>query len=395
MASKLGNLKAMNTEDQTPNTDPEGDPGEKVKRRVLGFGQRTRAYFLAGILVTAPIFLTFYLAWLFIGFVDSKVTPLIPVKYNPETYLPFALPGLGLVILVLFVFLNFRTAFWVAMGIPLTLMGVFFLSPFFGVSIDMITLIAMIVVIGLIVDDAIIIAENISYRREMGDSPLEAAVNGTYGVLRPVFATIITTMLAFSPFFFMSGHMGKFMFSLPLIIVLALLVSFGEALTILPAHITAGKVRRAKSDSANRRNWFDAVRSRFQRFMVYVLRLRYLVVAVFMALLVGAFLYAGAYMQFILFPGDIADRFFVTVELETGTSLRATSDRVNEIERFLDVLPEDELDSYWTVLGSQTGGDVPPFAPGESENWALIVVTLTPYSERDRSAENIITDLRE
>ena len=101
MAAKLDNLKAMNTEDQTPNTDPESNPGEKVKRRVLGFGQRTRAYFFAGILVTAPIFLTFYLAWLFIGFVDSKVTPLIPVKYNPETYLPFALPGLGLVILVL------------------------------------------------------------------------------------------------------------------------------------------------------------------------------------------------------------------------------------------------------------------------------------------------------
>ena len=92
----------MNTEDQTPNSDPEGDPDEEVKQHVLGFGQRTRAYFFAGILVTAPIFITFYLAWLFIGFVDSKVTPLIPVKYNPETYLPFALPGLGLVILILF-----------------------------------------------------------------------------------------------------------------------------------------------------------------------------------------------------------------------------------------------------------------------------------------------------
>ena len=102
MAAKLGNLKAMNTEDQTPNTDPEGDPGEKVKQHVLGFGQRMRAYFLAGILVIAPISITFYLAWLFIGFVDSKVTPLIPAQYNPETYLPFALPGLGLVILILF-----------------------------------------------------------------------------------------------------------------------------------------------------------------------------------------------------------------------------------------------------------------------------------------------------
>ena len=91
----------MTTEDQNPGDAQEGeDAGTRVKH-VLGFGQRMRAYFFAGILVIAPISITFYLAWLFIGFVDSKVTPLIPLKYNPETYLPFALPGLGLVILVL------------------------------------------------------------------------------------------------------------------------------------------------------------------------------------------------------------------------------------------------------------------------------------------------------
>ena len=91
----------MTTEDQNPGDAPEGEDAGTQKKYVLGFGQRMRAYFFAGILVIAPISITFYLAWLFIGFVDSKVTPLIPVKYNPETYLPFALPGLGLVILVL------------------------------------------------------------------------------------------------------------------------------------------------------------------------------------------------------------------------------------------------------------------------------------------------------
>ena len=91
----------MTTEDQNPGDAPEGEDTETQAKHVLGFGQRMRAYFFAGILVIAPISITFYLAWLFIGFVDSKVTPLIPVKYNPETYLPFALPGLGLVILVL------------------------------------------------------------------------------------------------------------------------------------------------------------------------------------------------------------------------------------------------------------------------------------------------------
>ncbi len=96
----------MNSEDQIPKTSSGTNPGtdagdEPAQKHTLGFGQRMRAYFFAGILVIAPIFITFYLAWLFIGFVDSKITPLLPVKYNPETYLPFALPGLGLLILVL------------------------------------------------------------------------------------------------------------------------------------------------------------------------------------------------------------------------------------------------------------------------------------------------------
>jgi len=100
----------MNTDDKTPAGGPSGpgdtdDDGVKPAARVLSFGQRMRAYFFAGILVLAPISITFYLAWLFIGFVDGKVTPLLPAKYNPETYLPFAVPGLGLLILVLFLML--------------------------------------------------------------------------------------------------------------------------------------------------------------------------------------------------------------------------------------------------------------------------------------------------
>ncbi len=97
----------MNTDVNAPDGAPNNPDGEDAtpKIRVLSFGRRMRAYFFAGILVIAPISITFYLAWLFIGFVDSKVTPLLPAQYNPETYLPFALPGLGLVLLVLFLML--------------------------------------------------------------------------------------------------------------------------------------------------------------------------------------------------------------------------------------------------------------------------------------------------
>ena len=316
--------------------------------------------------------------------------------------------GLGLVITVLFIFLNFRTAFWVAMGIPLSIMGVLAIAPLIDVHIDILTLTAMILVIGLIVDDAIVIAENIYHRRELGEEPLEAAVTGTSRVLRPVLATILTSILAFSPFFFITGLMGKFIFAIPLVIVMALSVSFSEAVIILPAHLTAGKRNRLKFGTGKpsgeekgllstsgplRRTWFDPVRDRFQRFIVYVLRCRHLVIIMFIGLLVGTAIYASRCIEFILFPGDTADEFYIALELPPGSSLDATTDKIKEIEELILALPEDELESFWMLVGSQGGAG--GLVPGESENWAIGSVTLNPFSGRERSADEIIADIRQ
>ncbi|TFB12670.1 efflux RND transporter permease subunit [Candidatus Marinimicrobia bacterium MT.SAG.4] len=310
--------------------------------------------------------------------------------------------GLILVSIVLVLFLNFTTAFWVAMGIPLAMMSVVFLAPMFGVAIELISLMGMVIVIGLIVDDAIVIAENIHRHREKGKSPLDSAVDGAYGVLKPVFATIITTTLAFGTMFFMSGIMGKFIVSIPIVIILALGVSFFESLIILPSHIMKGmekreKKRLAKTGSADnpklKTDWFYRVREKFQRFMAITLGYRYLVFLVFIVLLVGAFAFAYLHMNFILFPGNTAENFFITVELPTGSSLDATEDKIKEIEAILQALPEDEMQSHMAILGSLGGGGI--FTPGESENWAFILITLTPYNARNRDAEMIVADLRE
>ena len=120
--------------------------------------------------------------------------------------------GLVLVVIMLTVFLNFRTAFWVAMGIPVAITGVFFLMPLFGTFLDSISLASLILVLGIIVDDGIIISENIMFRRHLGESPLEAAVNGVNEVFFPVLTTVLTTFLAFAPIFFIKGMLGKFIF---------------------------------------------------------------------------------------------------------------------------------------------------------------------------------------
>ncbi|HCO60751.1 MAG TPA: AcrB/AcrD/AcrF family protein [Porticoccaceae bacterium] len=311
------------------------------------------------------------------------------VKNRIEVVQSNGLMGLVLVGLVLVVFLNKRSAFWVAMGLPVALFGALFLLPVFDVTLDSITLAAMAIVIGIIVDDAIVISENISRHLAMGKSPVEAAVDGASEVFMPVLTTIITTILAFSPLFFMEGMLGRFIYVIPLVVVLALMVSFFESTLALPSHLTHlargnGGVKTIKT------GWFERVlKPLFETLIYRVLCLRYLMIGLFVALLGGSLWYAANKMHFELFPAKMGDEFHIQMELPHGSSLRATADKVTEVERLLETLPQDELDSFVTRIGINH-----PFGGGLNDNFALITVYLTPFAQRERNIEQIVADLR-
>ncbi|MFQ5637077.1 MAG: efflux RND transporter permease subunit, partial [bacterium] len=298
--------------------------------------------------------------------------------------------GLVLVLVVLTLFLNLRTAFWVAMGIPLTVLGVIFLLPFFDVDLDSITLGAMIIVIGIIVDDAIIISENIYHRREIGDLPIDAAVNGISEVFRPVVTTVLTTFLAFAPMFLMPGMLGKFVFVIPLTIGLALFVSLAEAVVALPAHLIPGlKKKSGGKGESPKKNWFVSVRNVFEKLLLRVLKLRYGVLLLSILVLAGSLFYAANYMNFILFPSSGAEEFLAQIELPVGTSLQATSDKIRQVEELVDGLPEGEVSSYGVRIGAYVD-----LVDTESENYATLMVNLTPYGTRSRTADEIVEELR-
>ena len=311
------------------------------------------------------------------------------VKNRIEVVQSNGLIGLALVALVLMIFLNKRSAFWVAMGLPVALFGTLFLLPVFDVTLDSITLAAMAVVIGIVVDDAIVISENITRHLAMGKTPVEAAVDGTSEVFMPVLTTIITTVLAFSPLFFMEGTLGRFIFVIPLVVVLALAISFFESTLALPAHLTHfarvnGLEKQAKP------SWFERWLKPFFETVIYrVLWLRYLLVLAFVAVLGGSLWYAANKMHFELFPAKMGDEFHIQMELPHGSSLQATADKVIEVERLLETLPQDELDSFVTRIGINH-----PFGGGLNDNFALITVYLTPFAQRERNIEQIVTDLR-
>ncbi len=299
--------------------------------------------------------------------------------------------GLALVLCLLAMFLSIRSAFWVALGIPVTILGTIFLLPAFGQFIDVISMAGMIMVIGIVVDDAIIIAENIHRKRELGLQPLDAAVEGLSEVYSPVVTTILTTFVAFAPMFFMSGIMGAVVYVIPLTISLALFISLLEGTVALPAHLIWGSRRHKKGTKPHMaRGWFDPVRRFFRRSIRIVLILRYAVVVFATVSLAVGVWYAVNYMDFILFPTDAADKFYMRIELPRGSSLDATSDKVAEIETLIAALPEGEVDSYVTRVGNQG-----MYVAGENENWAVLSVYLTPFVTRDRIADAIVAELRE
>ena len=296
--------------------------------------------------------------------------------------------GLLLVLVILALFLNIRTAFWVALGIPVTLLGIIFILPITGAYLDIIALAAMIQVIGIIVDDGIIVAENIVRRREKGDPPMVAAYTGINEVFKPVITTILTTFLAFAPMFFMTGVFGEFVVSIPRIISLAVFVSLFELTIALPAHLVPG-LKKIEPGTRTSRQWFDTIRDSFRKYFYYVLKLRYLFILLSIALFAGSIYYAATKMRFVLFPSTAADKFNIYVELPMGSSLQKTSDKIKEIEKFVLELPENELASFATRIG--THGER---QPGENEHWGLVKINLSPYARRNRTADEIIEALR-
>lgn len=140
-----------------------------------------------------------------------------------------AIMGMILVLIFLSLFLNTRLAFWVAFGLPISFLGMFIFAGFFDVTINVLSLFGMIIVIGILVDDGIVIAENIYQHYEKGKTPVQAAVDGTMEVLPPIISAIITTILAFSIFLFLDSRIGEFFGEVSVIVLLTLLVSLVEA----------------------------------------------------------------------------------------------------------------------------------------------------------------------
>ncbi len=301
--------------------------------------------------------------------------------------------GLILVCGVLLVFLNYRIAILTAIGLPIAFCATLAIMGIMGISINLITMFGLIVVLGMLVDDGIIVAENCSRYLEGGMDPRQAAIAGTQEVVKPVTATIITTIAAFAPLMFMQGMLGKFVWGIPLVVIIALSASLFEALVILPSHFAdfvKGKIKPKKELP-----WFNKIVVFYTRLINRALSYRYWVVSGLIVLLVLTFLLASR-MPFVLFGSEEGiEQFYIRVEAPVGTNLYATNKLIEEVEKKVDEMPKDEIEAYTTQVGLL--GQSWMFDPygDQGSHMAQITIYLTPHTQRKRSVNNIIDDLRD
>lgn len=239
--------------------------------------------------------------------------------------------GLVLVLVLLGLFLNTRLSFWVALGIPISFLGMFFVLLVLDISINQFSLFGMIMVIGILVDDGIIIGESI-YRQwhENGKAPIEAAVDGTLEVIKPVSISILTTIVAFTPYFYFYGMLGKYVWQIAAVVIIALLFSLVEAFIILPAHLAHSKALRMEVKDVNfftrARNSIDKVLNYFlhnlyNKVLLFCLRNRWAVSALVLAtIMVIAGLFQGSHVRAQFFPEIEPPYARIQAELPAGTS---------------------------------------------------------------------------
>ncbi len=320
-----------------------------------------------------------------------------------------ALIGMLLVLTFLSLFLNTRLAFWVAFGLPIAFLGMFIFAPMVGVTINVLSLFGMIIVVGILVDDGIVIAENIYQHYEQGKSPQQAAIDGTMEVIPPIVSAIITTILAFSVFLFLDGRIGEFFGEVSVIVILTLAVSLIEALIILPAHLAHSKALHPEEpeEKGGIARVFAALRSvnrvgdaimRWNRDNLYSPLLRFslkyqlLTFAVFfamVALTVGSM--GGGIIRTSFFPRIASDRVQIDLRMPNGTNAAVTDSIISYIERQA-LLANDELTAEY-LQGSDKQlfeNTIKRLGPGSST--ATLEINLLPGEERpDNVFSSIIT----
>ncbi|MGI9326604.1 MAG: efflux RND transporter permease subunit [Pseudomonadales bacterium] len=304
------------------------------------------------------------------------------IKNRLELMARNGLIGIVLVALILFLFVRPGPAVWILLGIPIVFLGSLTLVGPLGMTLNMMALTGLIIVLGMVVDDAVVVSERIVLKQSQGLAPADAAVAGALEMVRPVTAAAITTMLAFLPMVFLGGMPGKIVWQIPTVVVIVLLFSLTESFCILPAHMSTLR----PTSNLTKRPFMQALEAGYRRSITFALRHRLLIVFIALTAFFSVMIFIRPQVPFVLFPQDDADRLFVKVTAPAGTSLERTEAITASLESQIMQITASDYDAVNARIGHQNT-DSADKGFGESDNEALIIVQFRRFGREFTNAQ--------
>jgi multidrug efflux pump subunit AcrB len=322
--------------------------------------------------------------------------------------------GAMLVLLALALFLNFRLAFWVSLAIPLSFLGMFLVGYIFGMTINAISLFGCIVVVGILVDDGIVIAEQIYQYYEQGKKPFVAAIEGTLAVLPSVVFAVLTTVVMFLPFLFLDGRSGAAMRDMGFVVIFALIFSLIEAAIILPSHLAHSKALHNSKSTHKIRLFLDNLLAYprdvfYRKSLDFFLRFRLIAIGILILITIVTFGgISGGHIKFTFFPYIDTDAFDITLAMPSGTRDNLTEEVMNRIEKAAwevnDELKSQREDGKNVIKyvikkvasgASFTGGMGLAFSSVATGSDGVIQIVLMNGEERNLESFKIANEIRE
>ena len=289
--------------------------------------------------------------------------------------------GFVLVAIVLFVFVRPKPAMWILIGIPIVFFGGLALFGQMDMTLNMMALTGFVIVLGMVVDDAVVVSERIVFKQAQGLGPVDAALSGAMEMIPPVTAAALTTVLAFMPLVFLGGMPGKIVWQIPAVVVMVMLLSLIESFFILPGHMAT-----IRDTVLVKRPFVLKLEALYRRALQWSLRHR--LVTVLIAL--GAFFFIMIVIRpqvpFVLFPQDDADRMYVKITTPAGTSLEQTEAITADLERQVMQVASLDLDVVTARIGHQNTNSLNKEF-GEADNEAVIVLQFRRFGRQHTNAE--------
>jgi multidrug efflux pump subunit AcrB len=319
----------------------------------------------------------------------------IPTRQSIGLMQNNALIGLFLVLVVAWVFLGSRIALLTAIGIPFVLAGTFWVLSASGETLNVTVLLGIVIVLGMLVDDAVVVVEAIYYRLRHGIDAVTAAVESLHEVARPVTSAVLTTMAAFLPLMLLPGILGDFMRVIPLVVTIALAISLLEAFWMLPAHTIAANVNFDKPSRIHdlRMKFTHRVQIAYVRILVRAMRHRWLSLALMAGLFFSAIgVVSAGLVRMDFFAADPLRLFYINIEMPPATPLEETMDKVEEIERKVKMkVREGEA----RAIISYAGNIFTETEPRLGDHYGQILVGLNPKTPQLRDVDEMIEDMRD